>query len=680
MRQTILSILLLCSIGASQAETKPLVDNSRSPYMPIKSIGMSDCKWDGGFWGDRFKVCSEVMIPNMWELVNNPKLSHIYENFLVAAGEKEGVFRGFLFGDGDFYKFVEAMCYDYAISKDQELLKHINQIAMVIAKAQLKNGYLTTGKIIGKGSKMNFDHTEGGALERENKFIADRDHELYNFGHLITLGCIHYRTTGSKILLDVAIKAADCLDEHFGVPSPELAAIHWNPPHFMALVELYRTTGESRYLELTKTFINMLGTTKYSISGRGLDHSQKRIPFQQERHAVGHAVHANYMYCGIADYIAESGDWELGEALDAIWSEVVNQKMYITGATGSHDRTVSHDAVVGEAYGATYDLPNTRGYSETCANIGNAMWNWRMFLATGEAKYIEVMELALYNSVLAGISLDGKHFYYQNPLRFIEEFKGSHFSRQARREEYLPCFCCPPNVVRIIAQANNYAYSISDKGVWVNLYGSNTLNSKLVDGTPFELSQQSRYPWCGKISLKITSLESSAEFALMLRIPEWAEGTSVKINQRAITEDITEGEYLTCQRVWQEGDIIEIDMPMESKLIEGHAFLENTHGQAAIKRGPVVYCLESIDLPEDVTIHDVVLPRNIKLKAAHNSDLLAGATTLKGKILIKQSNGDRLYAPASKERLKSVETQFIPYYSWSNRERTNMSVWLPLSY
>lgn len=659
-----------------------LINNSHSPFSPIKSIGLDDCKWEDGFWGDRFKLCSEVMIPNMWSLVNDPKLSHIYENFLVAAGEKDGFFSGFLFGDGDFYKFVEAMCYSYVVTKDKSELALIDEIAEVIAKAQRKNGYLTTGKIIGKGTKMNFDHTDGGELLKEKVFVADRDHELYNFGHLITLGCIHYRSTGSRVLLDVAIKAADCLYEHFGVPSPELAAIHWNPPHFMGLVELYRTTGDEKYLELTKTFINMLGTTDKSVSGRGLEHSQKRVPFQQERHAVGHAVHANYMYSGVADYIAESGDRELKESLDYIWNDAVNKKMYITGATGSHDRTVSHDQVVGEAYGATYDLPSTRGYSETCANIGNAMWNWRMFLATGDAKYIDVMELALYNSVLSGISLDGKHFYYQNPLRYIHEFRESHFSLQSRREEYLKCFCCPPNVVRVIAQVNNYAYSISDKGVMVNLYGSNKLNTTLKDGSKIEINQKTNYPWEGSVEIEVDGLNQDKKFALMLRIPAWADEVKISVNNKRVDADIICGEYFSCDRLWSNGDLVRIDMPLQPKLIEGHPYIENTIGQVALKRGPIVYCLESIDLPEDIKMTDVVVPRNIKLKEEFNSSLLSGITTLTGKVKIKVDNREteELYKPISTKKEREIKVQFIPYYSWSNRELTNMTVWLPLGY
>lgn len=665
------------------SKSTALINNEASKYMPIKSIGMTDCAWTSGFWGDRTELCNDVIVPNLWKLVSDPELSHIYENFLVAAGENEGVFRGFLFGDGDFYKVVEAMCSSYAMTKDEALKVEIDKIVDVIAKAQLEDGYITTGKTVGRGTMMNFDHSFGGKLSKKPRLSSDNDHELYNFGHLFTLACVHYRATGERTLLDVAIKAADFLYGYFGVPSPELASLHWNPPHFMGLVELYRTTGDERYLELTGTFIDMLGSTKISKSDRGLDHSQKRTPFREEEHAVGHAVHANYMYCGVADYVAESGDEALAKSLDSIWSDVAYHKMYVTGATGAHDRTVSHDGVVGEAYGKTYELPNSRGYSETCANIGNVMWNWRMFLRSGDAKYMDIMELALYNSVLSGISLDGKHFYYQNPTRFVDDYKGSHFSSQAKRSEYLNCFCCPPNIVRMIAQINNYAYSLSDKGIWVNLYGGNRYCGVMEDGRSLELSQQSNYPWSGDVTISVDKVEKKGEFSIMLRIPSWCESAVVKVNGDIVASTPSVGDYYECRRDWRRGDKIELEMPMEIQLIEGHPYIEDVTGQVAIKRGPIVYCMESMDLPNGIGINDVVIPRDINLEAQYRDDMLSGATIIKGRVMLESpAKWDKnLYRPISRDNNPEYfETIFIPYFSWNNRERTDMTVWMPLNY
>ncbi|MFR9661903.1 MAG: beta-L-arabinofuranosidase domain-containing protein, partial [Rikenellaceae bacterium] len=627
-RPMLLAMLAAAAQLSFAAGEKPLIDNSASPNMPIKTIGLSDCRWDGGFWGDRTELCSEVMIPHIWSLVDDPEISHIFENFRIAAGEREGGFKGFLFGDGDFYKILEAMSCDYAMRGDEKLDKLMDEIIAVIGKAQMEDGYITTGKSIQGGTMMNFDHTYGGKLKKQKVFVADRDHEFYNFGHLFTAGCVHYRATGKRNLLDIAIKAADHLYDLFIEPSPEAAALHWNAPHFMGLVELYRTTGDERYIKLTETFLNMLGTTDVSVSGRGLEHSQKRIPFREETHAVGHAVHANYLYCGITDYAAEVDDKALDKSLNLIWEEMAGKKMYVTGALGSHSRFPSYEQLVGECYGDVYDLPNSRAYGETCANISNVMWSWRMFLASGQAKYMDVAELALYNSVLSGISLDGKLYYYRNPTRYTDGADVQHFSTQKERSEYLNCFCCPPNVVRTVAQVNSYAYSLSDKGVWVNIYGDNSLNSKLLDGTSIKLEQESRYTWDGDIKLEIESLSSPKEFSLMLRIPEWADGAKLKINEKSVAAELTPGTYYDCRRVWSEGDRVELELPMEVKLVQGHPLLEDVIGQVAIKRGPIVYCLESIDLPEGAEIGDISIPTNAKFKVEYKDDLLEGVTLL----------------------------------------------------
>lgn len=683
----LLSSIASCGLATATAQELPalrknlvMIDNSVSPYDKIRTIEMDDCHWGEGFWGDRFNLCHNVMIPNIWDLVNDPEVSHIFENFKIAGGEAEGEFKGFLFGDGDFFKIVEAMCYDYAITKDPKIDKLMDKIIATVGKAQDKDGYITTGKTISHGSMMNFDHTYGGEQDATARFSIDRDHEFYNFGHIITAGCIHYRVTGKKNFLDIAIKAADCLYDNFHIPTPEKAAIHWNAPHFMGLVELYRTTGDKKYLELTKTYIDMLGTSNQTGSGRGLDHSQKRIPFKDEREAVGHAVHANYLYCGIADYVAETGDKELQTSLDSIWVDAMHRKMYVTGAFGSHTRAVSHEGVVGESYGETYDLPNSRCYTETCANISNVMWNWRTFLATGKAECVDIMELALFNSVLSGISLDGKHFFYKNPLRFIDTFQPEHFSEQSHRSSYLNCFCCPPNVVRTVAQLNNYAYSVSEKGIFVNLYGGNNLSTELLDGSKVELSQETRYPWFGDIKITLDKVGTKEAFSLMLRIPNWAEGATVNVNGEALA-GVVNGEYYDCNRKWKKGDVVSINLPMETKLMAAHPYVEDVTGQVAIQRGPIVYCLESRDLPKGTNIQDIVIPADITLKESYHADLLDGVTILEGTALLKETQSkSELYSPIKSVKTKPIDIQLVPYYSWNNRGLTNMTVWLPLSY
>jgi len=508
-------------------------------------------------------------------------------------------------------------------------------------------------------------------------FVRDSDHEHYNFGHLMTAACVHYRATGKKNFLNVAIKASDYLYTVFKDPSPELAALDWNPPHYMGLVEMYRTTGDKKYLELAETFINMLGTGKYDKPGRkGLDHSQKRIPFREETQAVGHAGHGNYMYCGVADVVAETGDKSLKLALDKIWQDMAYKKMYVTGGTGTSNRVVSHEGVVGEAYGKEYELPNM-AYSETCANIGNVMWNWRMFLLNGDARYMDIMELALYNGSLSGIGLDGKNFFYTNPLRYVDGHPNNSHDHGERRP-WIDCFCCPPNIVRTVAQVQDYAYNISKEGVWVNLYGSNVLDINLVDGTKVKLNQQTDYPWNGLVNITM-DIKKKKEFAMMIRIPNWANEVTLKVNGKIVQDKIKTGSYFPIKRIWKKGDKVELNLPMSPQLIRANPYVENIQHQVAVKRGPLIYCLESVDLPKDVSISEVVIPQKIELKSHFNKDLLSGITVLEGEaeIVREEDWAGQLYKPLVAKKEEKLKIKLIPYYSWSNRGKTNMTVWMP---
>lgn len=666
------------------AQEKGIINNANTPYMQLKSIDFDDCKWTEGFWAERQQVCHEDMIPNLKRLMEDPEIIHAYDNFKVAAGLKEGESRGFSFLDGDFYKYVEALAYTYGVSKDEKINQLMDEIIDVIGKAQRDDGYLHTQIQIGHGIRR-FPRTDQQVFtEKNGPFEVDFDHEFYNFGHLMTAACVHYRITGKKSFLNIAIKASDMIYDKFKDPSPELAAIDWNPPHYMGLVEMYRTTGDKKYLELAETFVNMLGSTEESgaKTHRGLDHSQKRTPFREETEAVGHAGHGNYMYCGVTDIYAETGETALLETIEKIWGSVADKKMYVHGGTGPNHWGVSknHD-VVSESYGQDYVLPNLRAYNETCANIGNAMWNWRMFMLNGDAKFADIMELVFYNSALSGVALDGKSFFYTNPLRYIEGHP--HTGRDlGKRSEYMAVFCCPPNIIRTIAKMHTYAYNTSKKGVWVNLYGSNELKTKLIDGSEIALSQKTNYPWDGNIKITVEAVKKNKELSLMLRIPGWANEASLKVNGEVIEANFESGSYFDLKRKWKKGDVVELDLPMTTQLITANPNIEETYNQVAVKRGPLVYCTESIDLPEGVAINEVVIPQNIVLEPRFDSDLLSGINVLEGEVEVYQNSdwSNTLYKPLEQKELKKTKIKMIPYYAWNNRGTTNMSVWMPLKY
>ena len=425
-----------------------------------------------------------------------------------------------LWNDGDFYKFLEAVCAVYAVTRDPQLANILDQSVDAISRAQRNDGYLHTPVLIRARN--------GDAIAQP---FQDRNHfEMYNMGHLMTAACLHHRVTGNDRFLSVARKTADFLCEAFREPSPELARNAVCPSHYMGLVELYRTTREPRYLELASKLFAMRSLVK-----DGGDDNQDRIPFAEQREAVGHAVRANYLCAGAADLFLETGDQNLRTPLEAIWRNVTEKKMYITGGCGALYDGASPDGSsdqqqitrVHQAYGRNYQLPNVTAHNETCAAVGSVLWNWRMFLATGEARYVDVLERALYNAVLSGVSLDGTDYFYVNPLRQIEPLPVPlRWSRT--RVPFVTSYCCPPNVLRTIAEVNAYVYGKTDDAIWVNLYGGSKLTTTLA-GKPLELTQQTNYPWDGHVRLTIGSCPES-EFAIRLRIPGWAESGSIRIN------------------------------------------------------------------------------------------------------------------------------------------------------
>lgn len=673
------AIILLFSLAfcltnqPASAQNAGITNTSHSPFALLSSVKMGDVKWTGGFWKERFDVCRDSMITNMWTLFIDPHVNHAFKNFQIAAGLDTGSHAGPSFMDGDFYKWLEAVAAVYSVTKDPGLDRLMDKVIAVIAKAQRADGYLHTPVIIAERNNMATD-TE---LQNELSF------EAYNLGHLMTTACMHYRTTGKTSLLKVAERAATFLDHYYKKLSPQLARTAVCPSHYMGIVELYRTTHKKEYLQLAKKLFGLRRQIK-----NGTDQNQDRIPFRQQTKAVGHAVRANYLYAGAADLFMETGDSTLLKPLKLIWKDVVYKKMYITGGCGALYDGVSPDGTsyhpkeiqqVHQAYGRDYQLPNFTAHNETCANIGNVLWNWRMFQITGQARYVDVMELALYNSVLSGIGLNGKKFLYANPLAYNDKLPFNlRWSKD--RVSYIPLsFCCPPNVVRTIAEVNDYAYSISSKGLWFNLYGSNVLSTKLENGSELSLSEETHYPWDGDIKITFKKAPAKA-FSVFLRIPGWCEGAKILINGKIYRHDLPSEKYAEIHRQWQAGDQIELKLPMPVKLMEANPLVEATHNQVAVKRGPVVYCLESVDIPEGQNIFNMAIPEKIQLKPKmiriDRNDILAleGMADLVNDVDWK----NQLYRPVSTQAPTPVHFQLIPYFAWGNRGHTDMEVWIPL--
>lgn len=656
---------------ASQAQQNALTYNANSPYAKLKSVDMTAVKWTNGFWADRFKVATETMVPNMWAIYNDANISHAFKNFEIAAGLDTGSHKGPSFHDGDYYKTLEAMASLYATTGNAKLNEQMDKAIAVIAKSQREDGYIYT--------KAMIEQRKTGS---KNQFQDRLSFEAYNIGHLMTAGCVHYRATGKTTLLNVAKKATEYLYNFYKTASPTLARNAICPSHYMGVIEMYRTTKEPRYLELAKHLIAIKGKID-----DGTDDNQDRIPFLQQAKATGHAVRASYLYAGVADLYAETGNDSLMKSLNLMWNDVNSHKMYVTGGLGSLYDGTSPDGTsynpndvqkIHQAFGRDYQLPNLTAHNETCANIGNVLWNWRMLQLTGDAKYADVMELALHNSVLSGISLDGKKFLYTNPLAQSDNLP----FKQRWSKDRVPYIslsnCCPPNVVRTIAEVSAYAYSVSEKGIWFNLYGGNKVNTALADGAKVSLTAVTNYPWDGNI--KITVNQTAAKpYAMFFRIPGWTNNAKISVNGKLLNVATKPGTYAEVNRTWKVGDVVELVLPMEAQLIESNPLVEENRNQVAVKRGPVVYCLESKDF-NGKNIFNAVIPSSIVLKATPITIDGAPMMSLEGtaKMRAKTDWTNTLYHPIAKKN-ETTPIKLVPYFAWGNRGHSEMSVWLPLS-
>ncbi len=623
---------------------------------PIKPVPFTDVQVTDHFWQPRMEINRTVTIP--YDFKKCEETGRI-DNFAKAGGLMEGEFVGIRYNDSDVYKVIEGAAYSLRLHPDPQLEQYLDELIFKIAAAQEDDGYLYTARTINPAKPP-----KNAGAERWSYMI--HSHELYNVGHMYEAAVAYYQATGKRSLLDVAIKNANLIDSVFGPGKKH------NPPGHqeieIGLVKLYRVTGDERYLKLAKFFLDQrgryIGREPYDeyISA---EYTQDHKPVIEQDEAVGHAVRAGYMYSGMADVAALTGDKDYIKAIDRIWENVVSKKLYITGGIGARSE--------GEAFGDNYELPNLEAYNETCAAIANIFWNHRLFLLHGDAKYIDVLERTLYNGFLSGVGLNGNEFFYPNPL----ESDGRH-----KRSPWFDCACCPVNVVRFLPSLPGYVYAQQDKDIFVNLFMSNTATINMKDNR-VKLTQQTDYPWDGKITISVEP-EKEDEFTIHVRIPGWALGSPVPsdlyryldsptdqvgltINGQPVALQLSKG-FATLKRRWKNGDVIELTLPMTIQKVAAHDNVKADAGKLSLERGPIVYCAEWVDNGGHVL--NLLLPKDATLQAEHRGDLLNGVTVLKGMAV-------GLYSSNAGIEQRPQEFVAIPYYAWAHRGSGEMAVWLP---
>lgn len=639
----------LCS-GLLFAGFISCTNSYRQPDAPIQEVHFTQVHLNDNFWTPRIETNRSVSIPSAFkECEKNGR----FDNFAIAGGLLRGEHRGdFSFDDTDPYKIIEGASYSLAVKYDKCLDAYLDSVITLIAAAQEPDGYLTTC-VTNRCTRLS-------GWWGTQKWEKINSHELYNSGHLYEAAVAHYRATGKRTLLDVAIKNADLVCRVFGPDSLQKHVPSGHPIIEMALTKLYKVTGDSKYLDMARYFIEE--------TGRGTDghplspYSQDHLPILQQQEIVGHAVRAGYLYSGVADISALDQDTAYLNALQRIWENMVGKKLYITGGIGSRAQ--------GEGFGPDYELNNHTAYCETCAAIANVYWNHRMFLATGNAQYEDVLERALYNGVLSGVSLSGDKFFYDNPL----ESMGQH-----ERQHWFGCACCPGNITRFMASVPHYMYATQADDIYINLY----IQSQAEITTPHNqivLTQTTDYPWNGDIKIAVNP-QRAHTFALRLRIPGWAgnqpvpsdlytftdqaEPYSVSVNGKPVRTTTQDG-YATLVRKWQAGDTVAIHFPMPVRRIKAHKSVADNQGKLALERGPIVYCLEGKD-QQDGKVFNKFIPDHADITATHEPGLLSGITTLQGAAREIDAQG----------HIKDITFRAIPYAVWNNRGADQMAVWIP---
>jgi DUF1680 family protein len=643
-----LSIALILSIITCSS--------SKKKDYPIQPVPFTDVQIDDDFWKSRMEINRTVTIPHAFQKCEE---TGRMDNFAIAGGLKSGEQQGiYPFDDTDIYKTIEGASYSLMLHPDPKLEVYLDSIITLIAAAQEDDGYLYTART--------------NKAERLKRWFGDNrwekiqgSHELYNLGHLYEAAVAHFQATGKRNFLDIALKSADLIDRTFG--DGKLQAPPGHQVIEMGLVKLYRVTGEEKYLRLAKFFLDVRGK---SLDGRELwgEYNQDHKPVVEQDEAVGHAVRASYMYAGMADVAALTGDASYTNAIDRLWQNVVGKKLYIIGGIGATGS--------GEAFGKNYELPNMSAYNETCAAIGNVFWNHRLFLLHGDAKYIDVMERTLYNGLISGISLDGKLFFYPNPLTSV----GQH-----ARSPWFGCACCPGNVTRFMASVPGYIYAHRENEIYVNLFIANKASIHLKKQV-VKIQQQTEYPWQGTVKIKITPEIENHKFSIFIRIPGWAQNQPVpsdlyrfsdtnndqpifKVNDDPISPQINKG-YAEVNRQWNRGDVIELQIPMLIRRIVAHDSVKADRGKVALQRGPIVYCAEWPD-NKDGHVLNLLLKEEASLSNKFQNDLLNGVQIIRGKALAYKMG-------ETEGTLEKTEQDFmaIPYYAWAHRGKGEMTVWL----
>jgi DUF1680 family protein len=624
-----------------------------SPYAKLHTVPVRAVTIEEGFWSRRRTTNVERSIPTMHDQLEQHGRM---DNFRRLAGKSSAPQRGPYFSDSDIYKWIEAVGFALQSGDRPELRGVTSQMIREVVAIQEPSGYLNTY------------YVENRADQRMLPKTQEVGHELYNLGHLLQGAIAYYRATGDSTLLDAGAKFVDgFLLPNYG-PGPDKKPILSGHPEIeMSLIELYRTTGNRRYVELAGYILQ--GDARIPLEKRQYVYMYSGIPFTSRTKLEGHAVRAMYACCGATDYYLETGDQSYWKTLNALWDDLAMHQMYVTGGVGARSQ--------GEAFGNAYELPNAQAYGESCAAIGNMMWNWRMLAASGDARFTDVIERALYNGINSGMSLDGITYCYRNPLAFDPS------SGDKIRNPWYDVTCCPPNLERTLASLPGYFYSTSKDGLYVHLYDSSTLDWRLENGTPIQVHQKTDYPWKGQVQISVAP-QQPEDFTLYVRIPGWAQNANVVVNGKSLAS-VQSGQYLPIGRHWSPGDTVDLDFPMPSVALSSNPRVSENTSRVAVQRGPIVYCLEQLDQPEGIEFTDISIVAARKVGASfqveHKSDLLDGVTVLhhKGAVCEGTPGDQPLYSLASPEppKQRPVDLTLIPYYSWANRQPTSMQVWVP---
>ncbi|AZO96465.1 beta-L-arabinofuranosidase domain-containing protein [Halocella sp. SP3-1] len=642
----------------------------------LEAVPLKNVKLNYGLFYIKNEVVRKEVIPYQWKALNNEIAdadpSNAIENFRIAAGETGGEFVGMVFQDSDVAKWLEAVAYQLTTNPDEELEKLADSVIDLIEKAQQPDGYLNTYYTIKEP-----DHKWTNLAEC---------HELYCAGHMIEAAVAYYQASKKRKLLDVVIRFADLIAKKFGREEDKIKGYPGHQEIEMALIKLYKTTGNKKYRELAKYFIDERGKEpnyfdlEWEKRGKtshwpdqeeivDLAYFQAHKPVREQATAVGHAVRAMYMYCGMADVAKETGDKQLLEACKRLWNNVTKKQMYITGGIGSSGHL--------ESFTFDYDLPNDTAYTETCAAIALIFFAQRMFHLDPKAEYIDIMERALYNGVLSGISEDGQKFFYVNPLEVrpgVCQQRHDHKHVKPVRQKWFGCACCPPNLARLLASIGQYIYSYNQDSVFVNLYIDSTVDLEL-NNNEMSLKQETNYPWDGNVKLTILKAKKP-HFVLALRIPSWCKQAKLKVNGEKINiAELIDNGYVYLNSSWTARDTVELSLNMPVERVSANPQVRENIGKVAIQRGPVVYCLEEVDNGSNLPA--IYLPDSTELKAAYRSDLLGGVTMIRGQAvkLDESAWSGRLYSTENL-RYKPIEITAVPYFSWNNRQAGEMLVWI----